>query len=66
MRKQARRMDRLLVFLLLIGGMATVATLSGCGSPNGFFAQSQRSYDVIITATAGSLTHTATVTIQMQ
>jgi len=66
MRKQGRRLHRLFVLLLLIGGMATAVTLSGCGSRNGFFAQQQKSYDVTITASAGNLTHTATVTIQVQ
>jgi sugar lactone lactonase YvrE len=66
MRKQGRRLHRLLVLLLLIGGMATAVTLSGCGSRNGFFTQPQKSYDVTITASAGSLTHTATFTIQVQ
>ena len=65
MRKQGRRLNRLFIFLLLIGGM-TAAALTGCGSRNGFFTQAQKSYDVTITATAGSLVHSATVTVQVQ
>jgi large repetitive protein len=65
MRKQGRRLNRLFLFVLLIGGM-TAAALTGCGSRNGFFTQAQKSYDVTITAAAGSLVHSATVTIQVQ
>ncbi len=66
MRKQGGRLNRFLVLILLFGGMAATATLTGCGSKNGFFTQAQKNYDVTITAAAGSITHTVTVTIQVQ
>ena len=65
MRRHGRRLSRVFVLILLLGGMAATVSLSGCSSRNGYFAQAQKSYDVTITASAGSLTHTATVTIQV-
>jgi hypothetical protein len=46
--------------------MVVGAALTGCGSANGFFAQSPRSYNVTITATGGGLTHSIDVTLQLQ
>ena len=59
LRRQGRRLHRLLIALLMLGGMATVASITGCGSANGFFAQHQQNYDVTVTATAGGLQHSA-------
>ncbi len=66
LRRQGRRLHRLLIALLMLGGIATVASITGCGSANGFFAQHQQNYDVTVTATAGGLQHSATVTLQVQ
>jgi hypothetical protein len=52
--------------LLVLGGAAASSALSGCGSTNGFLVQSPQNYTVSITATSGSMLHTATVTLNVQ
>jgi hypothetical protein len=52
--------------LLLATGFLTISTLSGCGSPNGFFAQPQRTYAVTITATSGAAQHSVVVNLQVE
>jgi hypothetical protein len=42
------------------------AALSGCGTNNGFFGQSQKTYNVTISATSGTVSHTATVTLDLE
>jgi large repetitive protein len=67
MRCAGRRMGRMLsVLLLLFAGMAAVAGVSGCGSSSGFFGQQQKSYTITVTATAGALSHSATVTLSAE
>jgi predicted PurR-regulated permease PerM len=64
LRRTGRRMGRILSILMLaVLGIAAVAGISGCGSTSGFFAQQQQSYTVTITGTAGSLSHSTTVTL---
>jgi hypothetical protein len=61
LRKSSKRLGRLLTALLLAGaGMAAMAGLSGCGSNNGFFAQTQQSYSVTVIVSSGSLSHNTT------
>ena len=68
MRKRGRTLQRLVcVALLTLAGVAASVALSGCGSGgNGLFAQPSQNYTVSITATSGSLQHTATVTLNVQ
>jgi len=66
MRRQGRRMNRWVCLVLLLGGMAATAAVSGCGSSNGFFAEAQQSYNVTITADGGGVEHSATVTLQVE
>jgi ABC-type glycerol-3-phosphate transport system substrate-binding protein len=54
------------LMLLLAAGMAAVTGLSGCGSSNGFFGQPQKTYDVTVTVTAGSLSHSTNLTLTVQ
>jgi sugar lactone lactonase YvrE len=62
--KSSRRTTRLLALLLLLAGMA--GTLTGCGA-GGFFGTSQQTYIITVTATSGSVSHTAqTVTLTIQ
>jgi hypothetical protein len=64
LRRAGRRMNRMLSILLFaVAGMAVVSAISGCGSTSGFFAQQQQTYTLTITGTAGSLSHSATVTL---
>jgi Bacterial Ig-like domain (group 3)/MBG domain (YGX type)/Putative Ig domain/NHL repeat len=64
--RQGRQLHRLLIALLMLGGIATVASITGCGSANGFFTQHEQNYEVTVTASAGGLQHSATVTLQVQ
>jgi hypothetical protein len=61
MRKQARRWFAL---LLVLGGLATAATLSGCGGS--FFAQAAKSYAVTVTATSGNASHSSVATLNIE
>ena len=54
---------RLLLLLLLMGA---AATMSGCATGSGFLLQSPQSYTLTVTATAGSLVHSETVTLIVQ
>jgi hypothetical protein len=66
-RRRANKLTRLTAMLLLVlGGAAGVATLTGCGSSNGFLSQAEKSYTVMVTATSGSLSHSTTTTLIVQ
>jgi hypothetical protein len=64
MRRRGRKMSRWLCLLILLGGMAASAALSGCN--RGYFTQSAKDYTVTVTATAGSLQHSFSVTLNVQ
>jgi hypothetical protein len=67
LRRIGKRMSRkVLLMLLLAAGMAATAGLGGCGSSNGFFGQPQSSYNVTVTVTAGSLSHSTNLTLNVQ
>jgi hypothetical protein len=67
LRRTGKRLGRLLMVLLLLGGgMAAMTGLSGCGSNTGFFAQAQRSYPMTVTVASGSLSHTSTITLTVE
>ncbi|MGD0735468.1 MAG: Ig-like domain repeat protein [Terracidiphilus sp.] len=67
LRKRRRALRNLLyVGILCVGSAAAIFSLSGCGGHNGYFDQAPQNYSVTITATAGSLQHTATVTLNVQ
>jgi YVTN family beta-propeller protein len=55
---------RMLLTLLLMAGLT--ATLTGCGSTNGFLLQSPQTYTLTIAATSGTLQHSQTVTLTVQ
>lgn len=62
MRRQGRRLSKLVCLLLLIGGLAGAAGLvSGCGS-----GSSGASSTVTLTATSGSVQHSAVVTLDVK
>jgi hypothetical protein len=63
LRRRGRSLSRL---ALLLGGIAVAAGLIGCGAPNGHSFQPPQSYTVTITATAGNITHTTTVTVDIK
>jgi hypothetical protein len=62
LRKRGRNVIRLLCLALALAG---IAGLSGCSS-NTLFSPQKQSYNVTITATAGSLTQTAALTITVE
>jgi hypothetical protein len=68
MRRAGKRLGRMGCWLLLLAATATALVgLSGCGSStNGYFSQAQKSYTVIVTATAGSVSHSTSVTLTVQ
>jgi hypothetical protein len=67
LRKTGKRLGRLLTVLLLLGGgLAAMAGLSGCGTTTGFFAQTQQSYSITVTVASGSLSHTSTITLTVE
>jgi hypothetical protein len=52
--------------VLLLLAFFTFAT-TGCANPNGFFGQSTGNYSIVVSATSGTITHSAVaVTLQMQ
>ena len=65
MRKSSRRYFYLLI--LLLGGIAATTGLTGCGyNGNGFFGQAPQAYNIIITATSGTIQHSVNVTLNVQ
>jgi hypothetical protein len=64
-RKLRRGLAKSLMLLFLLGAAAFTAT--GCADPNGFFGQPVVNYAITVTATSGSVTHSAVpVNLQVQ
>ncbi len=67
LRRQGRRLSKITTLLLLLGCTLAGALMTGCSSSgSGFFAQAVQSYGINVTATSGSLQHTATVTLVVE
>jgi sugar lactone lactonase YvrE len=67
LRRAGKRMGRTISLLLLLtAGAAGIAGLAGCGTNNGFFGQPQKAYNVTVTVTAGSLSHSTHLTLTVQ
>jgi YVTN family beta-propeller protein len=54
----------MLLLVLLMAGV--MATLTGCGSTNGFLLQSPQTYTLTVTASSGTLAHSQAVTLIVQ
>lgn len=65
MRRYGRNVRRMLAVVILLTAGAAAMVLTGCAG-NGFFTQSPKSYSVTITATSGTLVHSAAVTLNVQ
>lgn len=65
MRRQGRGLSRLFGLIVVFIGMTAATMVTGCGSPNSFF-QAPQTYTVTITAAAGSVQHSNTVTLRIE
>lgn len=65
--RAGKRMHRplLLLLCLAVSGVA-VAGFSGCSARNGFFGQPATTYDITVTVTAGSLSHSTNLTLKVE
>ena len=65
--RAGKRMRRalLLLFCLAASGVA-IAGFSGCSARNGFFGQPPTAYDITVTVTAGSLSHSTNLTLKVE
>jgi hypothetical protein len=61
--ERPRSTPRLLLLVLLL--TVLVGTLAGCGS-GGFFGTEQQTYNIVVTATSGSVSHAQSVTLTVQ
>ena len=68
MRRTRNRLGRMIIVLLLMGaGIAATMSLSGCAATgNSYFGQPQQNYTVTVTGTAGTLSHSTTVTLTVE
>jgi sugar lactone lactonase YvrE len=67
LRRAGKRTGRTISLLLLLtAGAAGIAGLTGCGTNNGFFGQPQKAYNITVTVTAGSLSHSTHLTLTVQ
>jgi Bacterial Ig-like domain (group 3)/MBG domain (YGX type) len=65
--KLSRRLGtRLLMLVLLMGGLVGLATIMGCGSGVGFTLKEPQTYTLTVTATSGSLQLANTVRLTVQ
>jgi hypothetical protein len=65
-RRLSKRFSRRgLMLVWMVFGLAAAGALSGCGS-GGFFNHPQQDYNIVVTATSGSISHSASVTLTVQ
>ena len=57
---------RLMALVLLVGGLTSMAALSGCSFGSGYFGQGPATYTYTVTGTSGSLTHSTSVTLNIK
>jgi hypothetical protein len=66
--RRARKlwMRSLMLLVLLVGGLAATAGLSGCSLPSGYFGQTPKTFTVTVTGNNGSFTRTTSVTLTVE
>jgi hypothetical protein len=65
MRRKRRRLAQAMTMLMLLAVGAFAVT--GCANPHGFFGEPAQNYTITVTATSGSITHSAAaVTLEVQ
>ena len=64
--KRPRPRRRRLFLLVASLTFAALVGITGCGSNNGFFSHSSQNYTVTITGTAGALSHSTTVQLNIK
>jgi hypothetical protein len=57
---------RLMALVLLVGGLTSMAALTGCSLGSGYFGQGPATYTYTVTGTSGSLTHSTSVTLNIK
>jgi sugar lactone lactonase YvrE len=65
-RRAANRHERKLRLLLLAIIAVSAMTLSACGTRSGFFGSPKTDYTIAVTATSGSISHTATLNLTVR
>jgi len=67
LRRRAKRLNRLAAVLLLLAGSSIMLIgLTGCGSQNGFLAQSEKTYNVTVTASTNAVSRSTTMQLIVQ
>jgi uncharacterized protein YjiK/stress response protein SCP2 len=67
MRRRGRCLGRSLsLLLLLVAGTVGMTGLTGCGTSGGFFGQAQATYNVTVTVTTGTLSHSTNLTLTVE
>jgi len=68
LRKNSKRLSRLLsILLLVVAGLTASIGFSGCGANiGGFFGQQPQTYTVTLTGTSGTLSHSTTITLNVE
>jgi hypothetical protein len=65
-RARRRLMGHLAIMFVVVGTLAALAGLTGCGSSNGFFGQAAKNYTVTVTVTAGPDSHSTDLELNVQ
>ena len=63
-RRQLNRVTALLIALVCVG--VSAIALTGCGALNGFLGQQQATYNVTVTITTGTLSHSTQLTLTVE
>jgi len=65
-RAGGKLMGRVAMLLVVVAGLAAIGGMAGCGAHNGFFGQAPQNYTVTVTVTAGSVSHSTDLTLNVQ